>query len=251
FNVHKYIEREVEILKEARHPNVVQFMGSIIHDSKVLLVTEFVSGGNVKDWIQDAERELSERMKISIAIDVARAMAYLHAHNIIHRDLKSENLLVTENKRIKVCDFGFSRPTPKTADELRRLSFCGTDSHMAPEIILGIPFDKRVDVFSFGVVLCELAARACVDDSGGVFSRVIPGFGIDEEEVWRRAEKEGAAQRGVEWIAMALKCCETEPADRPSWKAVLGVLKEEELRVIREEPTHAGVLPREFPLLVH
>ncbi|KAJ1551971.1 hypothetical protein HK405_013203, partial [Cladochytrium tenue] len=219
-------------------------MGCSIQDDKVLLVTEFVPGGNVKDWITDLSRELNDRMKVSIAIDVARAMAYLHAHGIIHRDLKSENLLVTENKRIKVCDFGFSRPAPKTAEEQRRLSFCGTDSHMAPEIMLGVPFDRRVDIFSYGVVLCELAARLPVDDEDGVFRRVVPGLGIDPDEVWRRA---GFGDAGTEtsarpeWIRVAIRCCDPDPAARPDWKEVLAVLKEEEARLRREAPFHVGV----------
>ncbi|KAJ3199175.1 hypothetical protein HDU67_003054, partial [Dinochytrium kinnereticum] len=97
----KYIEREIEILRDVRHPNVVQFMGCATHDNKLLLVTEYVAGGNVKEWIADLTRELGWRTRISIATDAARALAYLHAHDIIHRDMKSENLLVTENKRVK------------------------------------------------------------------------------------------------------------------------------------------------------
>ncbi|KAI8850066.1 kinase-like domain-containing protein [Chytridium lagenaria] len=196
----KYIERE--------------FMGCATHENKLLLVTEYVSGGNVKEWIADCSRDLGWRTRISIATDAARALAYLHAHDIIHRDMKSENLLVTENKRIKVCDFGFSRPTAKTAAEVRRLSFCGTDTHMAPEIILGMPFDSKVDIFSYGVVLCELALRTvavdnppCVPSIEEVeqdlkiriaappgsevavmaLGRVIPGFGLNGDLVRRAA----------------------------------------------------------------
>jgi LIM domain kinase 1 len=79
-------------------------MGCVIHDSKLLMITEYVPGGNVKDWIADLNRPLTPRMKASIAIDVSRALAYLHINDIIHRDLKSENLLVTENSRIKVSE---------------------------------------------------------------------------------------------------------------------------------------------------
>jgi serine/threonine protein kinase len=65
-------------------------------------------------------------LRLSFATDIARALAYLHAHSIIHRDLKGENLLITENYRLKVCDFGFSRTI--SDDESKRLSYCGTVS---------------------------------------------------------------------------------------------------------------------------
>ncbi|KAI9350335.1 kinase-like domain-containing protein, partial [Obelidium mucronatum] len=181
YDIQKYIEREVDMLKDARHPNVVQFMGCSLLNNEILLVTEFVCGGTVKEWIQDETRKMSDRLRVSIAMDVAKAMAYLHSRGIIHRDLKTDNLLVTENKRIKVCDFGFSRLAPTTAQEVRRLSFCGTDSYMAPEIILCTPFDHRIDVFSYGIILCELAMDKIAE--GSVLSRTVPGFGIQQNEV--------------------------------------------------------------------
>ena len=80
----------------------------------------------------ESNPDASWRTRISFAEDAARAIIYLHNLNIIHRDLKSENLLVTENKRIKVCDFGFSRilPSSLSNEEKKRLSFCGTDAFM-------------------------------------------------------------------------------------------------------------------------
>ncbi|KAJ3052938.1 hypothetical protein HK097_005386 [Rhizophlyctis rosea] len=100
-----------------------------------------------------------EILKVSFAIDIARALVYLHAKKFIHRDMKADNLLLTENLRIKICDFGFSREQVGTPTELKKLSFCGTDAYMAPEIMFALPFDERADIFSFGVILCEIASR--------------------------------------------------------------------------------------------
>ncbi|KAJ3108518.1 hypothetical protein HDU96_007505 [Phlyctochytrium bullatum] len=240
----KYIEREVEILREVRHPNVVQFMGCCTHEGKLLLVTEFVAGGNVKE----------------------------------------------------VCDFGFSRPKPKTAAEVRRLSFCGTDTHMAPEIILGMPFDNRVDVFSYGVVLCELALRTAAvnnpprfpssDSSAKIawdgegseegaaaanlkiripsapgseaavaaLGRIVPGFGLEAKAVRKAAGLPKIAESNnpnseVTWdnivevfVSLALSCCDEEPQNRPSWKEILASLRAMEKVAEREEPGHVGVL---------
>ncbi|KAJ3296379.1 hypothetical protein HDU79_006858 [Rhizoclosmatium sp. JEL0117] len=254
FDLQKYVEREVDMLKDARHPNVVQFMGCSILNDEILLITEFVPGGNVKEWIQDESRPISDRMRISIAMDVAKAMAYLHSRGIIHRDLKTENLLVTDYKRIKVCDFGFSRPTPTNAQETRRLSFCGTDSYMAPEIILCIPFDHRIDVFSYGVILCELAMMKIAE--GSVLSRQVPGFGISQDEVVggvkerlgldeqdEQDENEltpstqtsdiGSVMRG--FLEVAFGCADDDYALRMEWKTVMKKLKALEGEINRIE----------------
>jgi LIM domain kinase 1 len=139
FESKKYTEREIEILRDCRHPNILQFMGLTIHDGKPHIITEFINGGNLKDG-KDILALITQSViakiqsgtpllwwsKVSFAVDCARALVYLHHKGIIHRDLKSDNLLLTENKRIKVCDFGFSRIEPRTSEEKKRLSFCGT-----------------------------------------------------------------------------------------------------------------------------
>jgi LIM domain kinase 1 len=91
-------------------------------------------------------------------------MAYLHARHCIHRDLKPENLLITANGRIKVTDFGFARIMAQTVEETRRLTFCGTDSYMSPEILMGDAFGLETDIFSLGIIFCELASRKLADD---------------------------------------------------------------------------------------
>ncbi|KAJ3238902.1 hypothetical protein HDU81_006913 [Chytriomyces hyalinus] len=262
FDLQKYIEREVDMIKDARHPNVVQFMGCSLKNDEILLVTEYVPGGNVKEWIMDSERPMTDRIRISISMDVAKAMAYLHSRGIIHRDLKSENLLVTENKRIKVCDFGFSRPSPTTSQEKRRLSFCGTDSHMAPEIILCIPFDQRVDVFSYGIIMSELAVGKVVE--GNTLVRQIPGFGISRQEVLENVQlRLGLLEREVDiedddggiqsnavvvtpsepdigrvmkgFVDIALACADEDASLRPDWKTVMRKLKELDTEAIKVE----------------
>lgn len=83
-------------------------------------------------------------------MDVARALAYLHARNCLHRDLKGENLLITENDRVKVCDFGFARIAARNEEEMKRMSYCGTDGYMSPSILLGEDFGLETDIFSLG-----------------------------------------------------------------------------------------------------
>ncbi|KAJ3069934.1 hypothetical protein HDU98_007027 [Podochytrium sp. JEL0797] len=203
-------------------------------------------------------RPMADRMRVSIAMDVAKAMAYLHSRGIIHRDLKSENLLVTENKRIKVCDFGFSRPTPTNVQETRRLSYCGTDSYMAPEIILCMPFDHRIDIFSYGIILCELAMEKIADMT--VLTRAIPGFGINQDEIVDGVcerlglcdlevgidseEDTGASETHKDvgsvmkgFLEIAFGCANEEASARLEWKFVMRKLKglEGEINKVEKE----------------
>jgi LIM domain kinase 1 len=153
--------------REARHPNVVLFLGlsrAPPPDNRIFIVSEFIDNGNLRQLIHDTRQPLEWPLRLSVLTDIARAMAYLHARRCIHRDLKGENLLMTANGRVKVTDFGFARIAARNDDEMRRLTFCGTDSYMSPEILKGDEFDLPTDVFSMGVIFCEVIARKLADD---------------------------------------------------------------------------------------
>jgi len=121
--------------------------------------------GNLRIYIYDKTKPFPWRLRASFATDIARALAYLHACRCIHRDLKGENLLVTPNGRLKITDFGFARIAARNADEVKRLAFCGTDSYVSPEILLGEEFHLLTDVYSLGVIFCEIASRRHVQGS--------------------------------------------------------------------------------------
>ncbi|KAK7689174.1 hypothetical protein QCA50_007865 [Cerrena zonata] len=160
YDVAKYFEREWRLMKEARHPNVVQYLGlsrAPAPDGRIFIISEFIENGNLRTYIYDRQKPFPWRLRISFATDIARALAYLHARKCIHRDLKGENLLVTANGRLKITDFGFARIAARNEEESKRLTFCGTDSYMSPEILLGHEFDLPTDIFSLGVILCEIA----------------------------------------------------------------------------------------------
>jgi len=153
----KYIEREMALLKEMRHPNIVKFLGLCKSDEgDIFIVTEFVPGGDLRHILKDKNFPLPWKLRISIAMDLAKALQYLHSQGIIHRDVKSNNLLVEEDWTIKVCDFGFARDIDKSTESM---TLCGTDEWMAPEVALGEKYDAKADVFSFGMVIVELITR--------------------------------------------------------------------------------------------
>ncbi|ELR20711.1 protein kinase domain containing protein [Acanthamoeba castellanii str. Neff] len=153
----KYIEREMDTLTGLTHPNIVQLMGICTDNNDVYIVTEFVTGGNLRKKLKEKTVALSWTLRVRYALDVALAMTYLHHKNIMHRDLKSPNLLIGGNGRIKVCDFGLARTSPTQKDQY--ITTVGTNEWMAPEVAMQDPYDRSADVFSYAMVLYELLVR--------------------------------------------------------------------------------------------
>lgn len=179
-------------------------------------------------------------MRLSFATDIARALAYLHARKCIHRDLKGENLLVTSNGRLKITDFGFARIAARNEEETKRLTFCGTDSYMSPEILLGNQFDLPTDIFSLGVILVEIASRKLADDH--TFKRHAPTFGIDPNEV-RKYANPGCPEG---FITLALECLAEDPNVRPNTRVILDRLRQIEADVLSRasdvDDVHPGTI---------
>ncbi|KAI0297013.1 kinase-like protein [Multifurca ochricompacta] len=220
YDVAKYFEREWRLLKESRHPNVVLYLGlsrAPEPNGPIFIISEFIENGNLRQYIHDKTKPLPWRLRLSFATDIARALAYLHARKCIHRDLKGENLLVTANGRLKITDFGFARIAARNQEESRRLTFCGTDAYMSPEILLGNEFDLPTDIFSLGVILAEISARRLADDTH--FSRSAPSFTIDTDEV-RKLASPGCPP---EFIQLAIDCIAEDPAARPTTRIILTV----------------------------
>lgn len=236
YDVEKYFERECVLMKEARHPNIVQYIGLTRapgHDGRIYIISEFV-GGNVRSFIADKKRAFPWRLRMSFAIDIARALAYLHARNCMHRDLKGENLLITANERIKVCDFGFARIAARNDEEMRRMSYCGTDGYMSPEILMGADFSLPSDVFSLGVIFCEIAARHLTNST--TFARQIPSFGIDTDEIKEMADRDCP----LAFIQLCIDCVQVEPERRPDMRQVVIRLRDIEAEIIAREHQEQG-----------
>lgn len=154
--------KEVKLAVTMSHPNIVQFIGVVLHSSKVFCsVMELMDGGDLRG-LMDKYQEIDhpagfDFTKIKIAFHVARALTYLHSRDapVIHRDLKSKNILLNQALDAKLTDFGVSRERvvgPMTAD-------VGSSLWMAPEVMVGQPYDEKADMFSFGVVLSELSTH--------------------------------------------------------------------------------------------
>jgi LIM domain kinase 1 len=199
------------------------------------LTTTKTMTGNLRSYIHDKNKNFPWRLRLSFATDIARALAYLHARRCIHRDLKGENLLVTSNGRLKITDFGFARIAARNADESKRLTFCGTDSYMSPEILLGNEFDLPTDVYSLGVIFCEIASRKLADDN--TFKRSAPSFAIDEGEVRKLASPDCPPA----FVQLCIDCLSNEPLQRPTTRVILDRLREIEAEVL-SRPSEADDL---------
>ncbi|GFZ17211.1 protein kinase superfamily protein [Actinidia rufa] len=147
---------EVEIMLRLRHPNVVLFMGAVTHPPNLSILTEYLPRGSLYKLLHRPNNQLNDKRRVRMALD-ARGMNYLHTSHptIVHRDLKTPNLLVDKNWVVKVCDFGLSRMQHHTF--LSSKSIAGTPEWMAPEVLRNEPSNEKSDVYSFGVILWELA----------------------------------------------------------------------------------------------
>ncbi|CAN6543595.1 unnamed protein product [Malus baccata var. baccata] len=145
--------QEVAILREVHHSNVVRFIGACTKSPHLCIVTEYMPGGSLYDYLHKNHNILKLSELLKFAIDVCKGMEYLHQNNIIHRDLKTANLLMDTNNVVKVADFGVARFQNQ---EGVMTAETGTYRWMAPEVINHQPYDQKADVFSFAIVLWEL-----------------------------------------------------------------------------------------------
>ena len=153
-NVKSFIE-ELNILKKLRHPNIILYLGACISGPEYFLVTEYCSNGNLFTYLHDLHDRsiVKDSARIKWAIEIAKGVNYLHSFNppILHRDLKSLNILLDHNNQAKIADFGWARIREEHMTKRR-----GTFQWMAPEVIKRGKYSEKADVYSFGIILWEL-----------------------------------------------------------------------------------------------
>ncbi|ETV99099.1 TKL protein kinase, variant 1 [Aphanomyces invadans] len=157
-------ETEVHIMSVLRHPNICLLMGACLDPPTRCLVVEYLPNGSL--WCvlrQPSSVNIDLKKQLSFAMDTALGMHYLHTFDppILHRDLKSPNLLVDGSYRLKISDFGLARVK---AHHQTMTGNCGTTQWMAPEVLAAEKYTEKADVFSFGVVCWETVTRACPYD---------------------------------------------------------------------------------------
>lgn len=229
----RFLKREVVILKTLRHPHIVQFVGVCKHKDSLLLITEYAQGGDLHQCPKERSLFGLWKTKISLAQQIASAMAYLHSKNVVFRDMKAKNVLVNDKLHptaAKVCDFGFARVLTKVEgprNNTNYLTICGTDDWMAPEVILGMDYDEKSDVFSYGILLLEMILGTKTIKRE-LKRAPMTAFELDLNKV-RTIAPRTCPQKFLE---LAIFCCEYQPKNRPDFKSIVMAFTK-----IKEDPT--------------
>ncbi|XP_075643053.1 calmodulin-binding receptor-like cytoplasmic kinase 3 isoform X2 [Castanea sativa] len=232
-NLQTEFSSEVELLAKIDHRNLVKLLGYIDQGNERLIIIEYVPNGTLREHLDGQRgRILDFNQRLEIAIDVAHGLTYLHLYaekQIIHRDVKSSNILLTESMRAKVADFGFARLGPLDTDQTHiSTKVKGTVGYLDPEYMKTYQLTPKSDVYSFGILLIEiLSGRRPVElkrppeqrvtlrwafkkyDEGSVVELVDP---LMEEVV--------DAEVLMKMFSLAFLCAAPVRVDRPDMKSV-------------------------------
>ncbi|RVX15745.1 Serine/threonine-protein kinase STY46 [Vitis vinifera] len=245
--------QEVYIMRKVRHKNIVQFIGACTRPPSLCIVTEFMFGGSVYDFLHKQKGSFKLPSLLKVAIDVSKGMNYLHQNDIIHRDLKAANILMDENKVVKVADFGVARVQAQSGVMTAET---GTYRWMAPEVcvpqnhfrywmsyfvqlhfltffdalkvIEHKPYDHKADVFSFGIVLWELLTGK-----------------LPYEHLTPLQAAVGVVQKGLRptipshtypsLVKLIKRCWHQEPSLRPEFTEIMEILQQIASKVVEKK----------------
>lgn len=199
-------ETDIKHLRKLNHQNIVKFRGVCTQAPCYCIIMEYCPYGPLYDLLRAGEPIPPPRL-VSWSKQIAAGMAYLHAHKIIHRDLKSPNVLIGRDEVVKISDFGTSREWNEIST---KMSFAGTVAWMAPEIIRNEPCSEKVDIWSYGIVLWEL------------LSGEIPYKDVDSSAIiWGVGNNSLHLPIPVSWPEgyqlLVKQCWSEKPKNRPSF----------------------------------
>nr|GEX72808.1 serine/threonine-protein kinase HT1 [Tanacetum cinerariifolium] len=163
--------QEVVVWYKLDHPNVTKFIGATMGTSELniqadnghfgvprnscCVVVEYLPGGALKSFlIKNRRRKLAFKVVMQLALDLARGLNYLHTKKIVHRDVKTENMLLDKSRTLKIADFGVARIEASNPNDMTGET--GTLGYMAPEVLNGSAYNRKCDVYSFGICLWEI-----------------------------------------------------------------------------------------------
>ena len=223
---------ECNILKNMHHPNILLYMGACTVGPQYFVVTEYCDNGNLFEYLHIVKgNKLYYKDARRIALEIAYGMNYLHGFRppILHRDLKSMNVLLDRNCTVKLADFGNTR-----SFQLQMTKQKGTFQWMAPEVIRGNTYSESSDVFSFGIIMNELVTR------------VPPYQGTDKKDVAKKVvinpkyrPKFDTKKVPKDWADLMIKCWQHDEKKRPTFNEVIDKLVKAKLpeNMLIEQPS--------------
>ncbi|KAH1113298.1 hypothetical protein J1N35_006676 [Gossypium stocksii] len=208
--------QEVFIMRKIRHKNVVQFIGACTRAPNPCIVTEFMARGSLYDYLHQQRGVFKLPSLLKVALDVSKGMNYLHQNNIIHRDLKTANLLMDENQVVKVADFGVARVQAQSGVMTAET---GTYRWMAPEVIEHKPYDHKADVFSFGIALWELLTG---EIPYSLLTPLQAAVGVVQKSLRPTIPKNTHPRLGE----LLERCWQQDPTQRPNFSEIIEILQQ-------------------------
>jgi serine/threonine protein kinase len=222
------IKNEIYLMKNLRHNNLVFYLGHSLLDNKIRLVMELCKGGSLLDILQNKKLKLSVKQKLKILFDCAAGLFHLHSNNIIHRDIKSPNVLLSKKINsseecdftAKLTDFGMSKIVA-SCNLKTTMTLCGTAQWTAPEVLSEDKYGMSSDIFSFGVLIWE------------VFSQQIPyvNTGLNNIQVAFQVVSKNLrpdlnlldSHTPAKVLDLIKKCWDKNPDNRPDISEILEV----------------------------
>nr|XP_045005366.1 dual specificity testis-specific protein kinase 2 [Jaculus jaculus] len=227
--------KEVQLMNRLSHPNILRFMGVCVHQGQLHALTEYINSGNLEQLL-DSNLHLPWTVRVKLAYDIAVGLSYLHFKGIFHRDLTSKNCLIKRDESgysAVVADFGLAEKIPDVGMGSEKLAVVGSPFWMAPEVLRDEPYNEKADVFSYGIILCEIIARIQADPD---YLPRTENFGLDYD-----AFQHMVGDCPPDFLQLTFNCCNMDPKLRPSFveigktlEEIMSHLQEEELEKDRK-----------------
>lgn len=242
---------EVEAIGHVRHKNLVRLLGYCIEGTHRMLVYEYVNNGNLEQWLHGAMRHhgyLTWEARMKVLLGTAKALAYLHEAiepKVVHRDIKSSNILIDDDFNAKVSDFGLAKLLGAGKSHVTT-RVMGTFGYVAPEYANTGLLNEKSDVYSFGVLLLEaITGRDPVDHGRPAHEvnlvdwlKMMVGSRRSEEVVDPNIEVRPSTRALKRALLTALRCVDPDSEKRPKMSQVVRMLESEEYPIVREDRRH-------------
>ena len=214
--------REGEMMRNVNHPSIVKLLGVSTDSGQYSLVVEYVAGTNLFDYLHKQQKTISFGKQLGISVQMSDAMAYVHECNLIHRDLKPQNVIYQDKTGVaKLCDFGLARVMPNNVRELNPsdLGTGGTPAYQGPEVLKRQAVSRKLDLYGFAIMLWEM------------YTSRLPWSDCNLEQMTTRVAVQN--ERPVlpkdmprEYSEIINRCWQRDPQLRPDFVDILPVLRE-------------------------